>query len=237
MKNIDKWNYYMDILNKRSDVFMDSITKTIPVVFYEVYPIGTIHECNVTGRHYSHRMYFHTKNPTNNDVEKIKAHCDANEPLSSDLAYFDYWYSFDSGYKATTSVKIVDLLNQKGSKFLNKEDAERKAELVIKEREESKLFLTENGKDKNYNYSANGYKFLGWQNGWKHVYFDKDGSRCSESGLPHYSFGYAKEDHPEYGHCGEQKHRTIEVSHNSRGSENTVSCPTCKIYWKYDCSD
>ena len=22
-----------------------------------------------------------------------------------------------------------------------------------------------------------------------------------------------------------------------RGSENTVSCPICKIFWKYDCSD
>jgi len=237
MKNIDKWNYYMNILNKRADVFMDSITKTIPVIFYEVYPIGTIHECHVTGRHYSHRMYFHTKNPTNKDVDKIKAYCDANEPLSSDLAYFDYWYSFGGAYKSTTAVKITDLMNQNGNKFLNKEDAESKSIDVVKQKEESNLFLTENKKNTRYDYIANGYKFLGWQNGWKHVYFDEDNNLCSESNKPHKSFGYTKDLHPEYCSCKEQKHRTIEVSHNSRGSENTVSCPICKIYWKYDCSD
>ena len=24
-----------------------------------------------------------------------------------------------------------------------------------------------------------GYKFLGWQNGWKHVYFDEDGNQTT----------------------------------------------------------
>lgn len=237
MKNIDKWNYYMDILNKRADVFMDSITKTIPSVFYEVTPVGNIIECFVTARSYSHRMYFYTKNPTNKDIEKIKAYCDANEPLLEERAYFDYYYSWGSGRKASTAVKITDLMFNSKTKTVDKEKAEQIALEIKKQAEERKLFLQANGKDKNYNYAANGYTFLGWQNGWKSTKFDKDGNRCDQTGNPPSSFGYTEEDYPLYGKCRREKHRIIEVSHNSRGSENTVSCPICKIYWKYDCSD
>lgn len=86
-----------------------------------------------------------------------------------------------------------------------------------------------------------GYRFLGWQNGWKHVYFDEDGNQTtgdpSKGEKPKRTFGYTKEDYPEYANCIEQKHVRHEIQHNSRGSENTVSCDVCKIYWKYDCSD
>jgi hypothetical protein len=62
----------------------------------------------------------------------------------------------------------------------------------------------------------NNYKFLGWQNGWdyQNKLFPND-----------------------YNICLIQKHKLDEIQHNSRGSENTVSCDICKIYWKYDCSD
>jgi hypothetical protein len=92
-------------------------------------------------------------------------------------------------------------------------------------------------KDTNYNYAENGYKFLGWQNGWEHIYYDEDGKLCSETNKPSMSFGYTKEHHPEYRNCIDSKHQLIEVQHTRTGSENTVSCPICKIYWKYDCSD
>lgn len=86
-----------------------------------------------------------------------------------------------------------------------------------------------------------GYKFLGWQNGWKHVYFDEDGKVTTGDLLkgekPQRTFGYLTADYPEYGKCRDQKHPLDEVSHNNRGSENTVSCDVCRIYWKYDCSD
>jgi hypothetical protein len=86
-----------------------------------------------------------------------------------------------------------------------------------------------------------GYKFLGWQNGWKHVYFDEDGNLttgdASKGEKPKRTFGYLKEDYPEYGACMEAGHKHDSVQHNPRGSENTVSCDICKIYWKYDCSD
>lgn len=58
-----------------------------------------------------------------------------------------------------------------------------------------------------------GYTFLGWQNGWGN-----------------------KRD-VKYINCLDQNHKRKEIQHNRRGSENTVICDICKIYWKYDCSD
>jgi hypothetical protein len=108
---------------------------------------------------------------------------------------------------------------------------------LLEENRIEKEFKEQRKKDGGYDYAANGYKFLGWQNEWKHEYYDEDGNLCSETGKPHKSFGYSKENYPEYRNCIDSKHRRIEVTHDSRGSENTVSCPICKIYWKYDCSD
>lgn len=81
-----------------------------------------------------------------------------------------------------------------------------------------------------------GYKFLGWQNGWKSVYFDANGNVTTDD-KTRKSFGYLTADYPEYGKCRDEKHKRDDVQHNPRGSENTVSCDICKIYWKYDCSD
>lgn len=90
--------------------------------------------------------------------------------------------------------------------------------------------------NKDFDYKSNGYKFLGWQNGWSSDYFDEDGELCSVSGKPKKSFGYTKEKYPEYRNCRDLKHKLVEIQHTRSGSENTVSCDICKIYWKYDCS-
>lgn len=82
-----------------------------------------------------------------------------------------------------------------------------------------------------------GYEFLGWQNGWRHVYFDEDGNLSSETGKPARSFGYTTKDYPIYGKCRDSHHKWDEASLSPRGSENIVSCDICKIYWKYDSSD
>jgi hypothetical protein len=81
-----------------------------------------------------------------------------------------------------------------------------------------------------------GYRFLGWQNGWEMNPNIKD-----EKG--NVKFGGYK-NQPEYLACVEKGHNDYKnaehwdsISHNNRGSENTVSCDACKIYWKYDCSD
>ena len=81
------------------------------------------------------------------------------------------------------------------------------------------------------------YKFLGWQNGWKSVLLDWDGNIVDRDSGKGRMVGYTKEDHPEYRNCVDQKHKLDNCQHSPRGSENTVSCDICKIYWKYDCSD
>ena len=80
------------------------------------------------------------------------------------------------------------------------------------------------------------YKFLGWQNGWQHTYLDEKGNVTADE-FQIRSIRYDKERYPEYRNCVDQKHKRDECQHNPRGSENTVSCDICKIYWKYDCSD
>ena len=83
------------------------------------------------------------------------------------------------------------------------------------------------------------YKFLGWQNGWKHIYLDED-IKVTTGGpgeKPKKYFSYLTEDYPEYGKCRDAKHKHHELQRNQRGSENVVWCNECKIYWKYDCSD
>ena len=81
-----------------------------------------------------------------------------------------------------------------------------------------------------------GYKFLGWQNGWQHVYVDKDGNVTNDK-EKYIGATYMPDKYPEFCACRDANHKQDEIQHNQRGSENTVSCDICKIYWKYDCSD
>jgi hypothetical protein len=74
---------------------------------------------------------------------------------------------------------------------------------------------------------------------------DKDGNETTDTKLYVKFGGYSRIEHPEYCDCLAKGHNDWKkpeghwdnVQHNQRGSENTVSCDVCKIYWKYDCSD
>lgn len=80
------------------------------------------------------------------------------------------------------------------------------------------------------------YKYLGYQNGWKHVYFDADGNETEDKSIRR-TFGYRTSDYPDYGACREAKHQPKSVQHNPRGSNVTYYCPDCRIFWKVDMSD
>jgi len=84
------------------------------------------------------------------------------------------------------------------------------------------------------------YKYLGYQNSWKHVYFDENNVETTDNKLKR-SFGYRKDDYPEYMeciNCGHNKDNTIKsIQHNPRGSNVTYWCPIHKIFWKVDMSD
>lgn len=238
--NLEKWNYYSSELNKKANEFLDSINVITPETFWEVEPDGKITECFVLSRGYSLGIYFFGKKPTNKDVIAIKKLYETPFVFDEKKAYFEYkyqWGAIDGDAKFTTSRIGINKVFENRNVFINKLAAEIKAKEVIDIYNENKDFYKRHKKDVNYNYLDNGYKFLGWQNGWKHIYYDEDGTPCSESGKPHKSFGYSTADYPEYGKCRDLKHRHVEVQHNQRGSENTVSCPICKIFWKYDCSD
>jgi hypothetical protein len=81
-------------------------------------------------------------------------------------------------------------------------------------------------KDTHYDYEANEFKFLGWVNDWDApADLDVFGTDGQSPPTP-----------PAYRVCRSSGHNRDEVRHSIRGSENTVSCDTCKVYWKYDSS-
>lgn len=82
-----------------------------------------------------------------------------------------------------------------------------------------------------------GYKFLGWQNGWASIMLDKDGNQTDDYNQYVKFGGYPEDKYPEYNACKKQCHKLDDIGHNNRGTENTVSCDICKIYYKYDCGD
>lgn len=240
--NLEKWNFYFNEITLKSNDFIKSILPIIPEVFYKVENNGEVYECTVLNAHYSHRMHYWGKRPTNDDVQMIKGFYEDDEPFDAKNAYIDYRYCWneENGYTSTTAINIIDLVEGKNA-FLDKETAEKVGKEKKKAFDDMIAFKEKHKKDANYSYGSNGYKFLGWQNGWKHVYFDEDGNVTtgdeSKGEKPRKSFGYLEADYPEYGKCIREKHRRIEVQHSRSGSENTVSCPLCMIYWKYDSSD
>jgi hypothetical protein len=243
--NLEKWNYYLEIINSRTKEFIDSQKqgKIIPEKYYVVYPSGKIAETTIIDVGYSHynhncQTFFTGKKPTKEDVDKIAKYAMGEIPFSIDNIYFEYSQIWDKekNMSCRSRIKFNDVINRNGL-FYSLPDAKIFSNKVIEENRIEKEFKEQHAKDANYDYSANGYKFLGWQNAWKHEYYDEDNNLCSETGKPQKSFGYSKKEYPEYRNCIDSGHRRIEVRHNQRGSENTVSCPICKIYWKYDCSD
>jgi hypothetical protein len=237
--NKEKWEYFMNILNKKADEFMDSINPIIPKMFYKVNQNGTINTCNIIRRFYLFGIYLKGNKVTNDDINKISEFSNSNINFTVDRIYFEYYYirHYNNKENKISSAYSLNDLNNKKSIFLVEDLAKKKAFEIIELNNENEEFYVKHKKDSNYNYSGNEYKFLGWQNNWEHNYLDEDGNLCSESGKPQISFGYLESKYPEYGNCMKLKHKKIEVQHNNRGSENTVSCPICKIYWKYDSSD
>lgn len=241
--NLEKWDYYKSIIDQRTDGFVNSIIfnagVSLPSSYYYVYPSGKVVERVICSCYYNHRIhggttYFYGKKPTREEVELIKKYSESDIPFDRNNIFLNYEEKWDGGMKIKSSVNYIELINERGGNYLNIADAviesESRLELVREKKEIQETY-------KGFDFGSNGFKFLGWQNGWKHVYYDEDGNLCTESGKPRRSFGYSKEDHPEYGKCRELKHILYDEQRTRSGSENIEACPKCKIYWKYDCSD
>lgn len=237
-KNIDIWNGYMRLINEREKTFIDSIIgEKKPEIIYQVYLGGNLTECFVTDINYTNGLYLSKKSPTKEDIQTIKNYYDGDPLMTPDKIAFEYYYLWgDNNERKASSTHYLYRKDNYCKLTLSKEEAILVSEELIKKNKEEQEWRELHKKDASYNYNENGYKFLGWQNSWNHVYFDAEGNQTDDPSK-RVAFGYTKEDYPEYGNCRELKHRTIDVSHNNRGSEHTVSCPECKIYWKYDSSD
>lgn len=80
-------------------------------------------------------------------------------------------------------------------------------------------------------FTIEGYKDLGWQNGWTAIMEEKDGRRL---------FSGKFEGQPEFNACKEKGHDKRRVDNSmfqNRGTDNIVICDECKHFSHYDCSD
>ena len=243
--NLEKWNHYLSIINDKLTDFMNSqkANNNIPEYYYVVRLNGEIAERKIIDMVYSERNHnnntrFTGKKPTKKDVASIMEYSMTDIPFSTNNIYLKYSEVWDKENNRTSrSSDRFDKVMNNVNIFHTEDEAIQYSKKIIENNRIEREYRELHKKDSTYNYSANGYRFLGWQNGWTNTYYDEDGNLCEETGKPRKSFGYSKENYPEYNKCIDLKHLKIEVSHNRRGSENTVSCPICKIYWKYDSSD
>lgn len=237
MTLLEKWNDLQTIVKRRSDSIVQAAYPSIPSEFYCVYPTGKIEVRTTKGSHYtfSFSTYPSGKKPTQKDVIRLTEALSIPTEVDPMKIYIEYSAPFGESTSTSWS-KAKDLFDEKGGLFLCLEKANAESVRVSEKWKAEKEFDQIHKKDAGYRYDENGYKFLGWQNGWHHVYFDADGQVTTDPQKKK-SFGYLTSDYPEYGKCKDAGHRTIHVQHNPRGSENTVSCPICKVYWKYDSSD
>lgn len=216
--NLEKWDYYMTLINENASDYADTISRKVPKRYWFVYPTGKMVERTILARfyHFEFDTFYRDKKPTQKEVKAIRSNANIVIDFKPERLYFKYEEprsTNDQVHYFTSSVMVLDLINSLGGNYLNQQDAEIAAVDVKAKHEAYLIFKETHKKDANYDYRGNGYKFLGWSN----------------VGQPAI--------HTEYTACIGSKHQRIEVQHTRSGSENTVSCPVCKIYWKYDCSD
>lgn len=238
MKLSEKWDSLIIELRKLEWEYIISIYPVHPTVFYKIEMNGALNECFITGIHYTFPFptYYSGKRPDKKDVLTLSDNINKLFPFDEKRVYFDYKYIWDeaTGRTASTAISGKDLFSDKI--FFDHGTAVIKSEEVKLKVAADKLWYEQHKKPNDYNYDKNGYKFLGWQNGWRHVYFDED-HNVTEDRNKSKTFGYLTADYPEYGKCRDENHRKIEVSLYRSGAEHIVSCPICKIYYKYDSSD
>lgn len=210
--NIEKWNYYLSILNNRTKNFIDSnIDITIPNIFYITHNNGKIDECETIEIEYLHSRHgfksYIGKNPTKKDIERIIEYSTNDIPFSIEYIYIKYIYLNNSEI-TKSSIKFSDLKTS-SNLFKNRFDAEYKSSEILNE---IKIHNNNISKYLNYtddDYISDGFKFLGWINSWSNI--------------------NSLEDHSDYYDCIKSKHDIINIR---IGKIEISCCPICKIYWK-----
>lgn len=71
--NLEKWNYYREIIRKKDENYVESNITIIPKVMYDVYPrSGVIRELIVTEIYYYRYINIKGKKPTKIEVAEVK---------------------------------------------------------------------------------------------------------------------------------------------------------------------
>src|SRR5687768_14691994 len=202
LKNIGIWNEYMRLIKERESVFIKGVLGDKPHdIIYQVFGKGKIQVCYVTGINYSvYRtgLFFTTQNTTQIDINKIKKYYDDDPVMTADNIAFEYYYLYgENNDRKAISTHFLYAPNSNSILTLSKEEAELVSENRKRDYEEYESWKKLHQKDRHFNYNAAGYKFLGWQNDWKHVYFDGNGNQTTDPDKKR-TFGYTKDDYPEY---------------------------------------
>lgn len=133
--NLEKWNYYMSLINTKEQEFINSNINDIPTCIYEVYQSGKIRTLNVTGVRYRNELYGGTK-PSREDVANIKNYYENMPDLTIEKVSINL-ECIDQGYKSSSAVRYLEM---KEKYFTSKEDADKKAfELTEIKRKEEEL--------------------------------------------------------------------------------------------------
>lgn len=237
--NIGKFNALKKIVLNKVAIYTKELVKkyALPSKLYTIDYDFSITELHIKNIYISHSaLEYYTKKPTKLDIANLKDFIEHDDYCNITYIRVGYVLKNIEGNIQKGSTIFKNILD-KTVYFYSKEKAIEASKIMLKEREKAVAFQIKYAKPKNYDYNANGYRFLGWQNNWQHEYYDKDKNLCSESKKPPVYFDYNANKYPEYAHCKTMKHRLIEVSLSDTGSEHIVSCPICKVYWKYDSSD
>ena len=133
--NLEKWNYYMGLINAKEQEFINSNIKDIPTCIYEVYQSGKLRTLNVTNVRYRNELYG-VNNPSREDVAKIKSYFENMPDMTIEKVSIDLECT-DQGYKSSSAVRYLEM---KEKYFTSKDDADKKAsELTEIKRKEEEL--------------------------------------------------------------------------------------------------
>ena len=215
--NLDKWNYWLELINSRTNEFIGKELPEVPKQIYRPtasgYSTAVVESINYRHAYFNDimggesyvRLYFTGKKPDKADVKKLKDYYELNVELNKESIIFRYVEELDNGYELKGSAMIY---SDKTEFVLDESEAIRLSEIMRLNSEEQNRLNELYGKT--FKPEENGFKNLGWQNGWV-------------------------ERPSEFQRCIETKHKRV-ITNLGRCYNQTL-CPTCKIYWSVDSSD
>lgn len=204
--NLEKWNYYLSLLNDKTDEYIN--TYIINTIPNIIYCVD--YDGNIIEKTINKYIYHHS------GIDKYIGKKPSKKEINLLIQYIEMIeYDINNVYVYFNDNKGVikyNNINNNSSYYSNIDDVKIESDRILQNNKDRIDFYNKHSKDVHYNYDANNYKFLGWLN----------------NGTP--------QKNKDYINCINEKHRLVDVSHDRSGCENIVSCPICKIYWKYDSS-